>query len=55
MMHARSYTQDRLGPCAECWREVRHGDPCVWNAQRRTWQHTACIRIHDRRSVALAA
>ncbi|MGE3600734.1 MAG: hypothetical protein AB7N70_34870 [Dehalococcoidia bacterium] len=55
MMHARSYTQDTLGPCAVCWREVRHGEPCVWHTQRRTWLHTTCIRVRDRRAVALAA
>ncbi len=39
---SNSYTRSRLGPCAACWREVHHSQPCTWNAPRRTWQHTRC-------------
>ena len=42
MMRGRSYTQNTLGPCALCWREVRRDEPCTWHAPRRTWQHTHC-------------
>lgn len=55
MFHARSYTQETLGPCAICWQEVRHNDSFTWNAARRTWQHTRCLRAQERRAVALAA
>jgi hypothetical protein len=42
MVSGRSYDQITLGPCAVCWHEVKHAQPCTWDSPRRTWRHVRC-------------